>query len=124
MSDLSKKRIEKIFEIADDLKKNKFRDYPLKGITGASFFPDSSLRTRTTFESAFKQLGGYITAFLTDVLNTKESVFDIGNLQFGIFSVHSASLSQKSFLSGQFVILLQLPEKRNSTPNATSFEQY
>ncbi len=52
------KNIEKIFQLADSLEKNK--DLPLKGKIMASLFYEPSTRTRFSFESAMLRLGGNV----------------------------------------------------------------
>lgn len=49
LSDYSKEDIKEIFNIADQLKQGKYREF-LKGKTIVMFFPESSIRTRVTFE--------------------------------------------------------------------------
>lgn len=56
--DFDKKIIEKIFKLADGLKKNK--NYPLKSKIMATLFFEPSTRTRFSFESAMLRLGGSV----------------------------------------------------------------
>lgn len=76
LSDFNKNDILNIFEIADDLKKGKYKDF-LKGKTVVMFFPDSSIRTRVTFEKGIYLLGGQSILFSPETLDKKEEIKDI-----------------------------------------------
>ena len=52
LTDLSVDDIHKIFNIADNINDNKYSEI-LKGKTAVMFFPDSSIRTRVTFETGW-----------------------------------------------------------------------
>lgn len=60
--DYSEKEILTIFRIADELKEGRYRDF-LKNKTVIMFFPNSSIRTRVTFEKGVQQLGGNTSYF-------------------------------------------------------------
>ena len=68
--------IEKIFHIADEIPKGKY-DHFLKGKTVVMFFPNTSIRTRVTFEKGVHLLGGQIILFPTETLNKKEDLRDV-----------------------------------------------
>lgn len=57
LDDLKKNEIFKIFDLAEKLKKRPIRDY-FHGKVFCLFFEKPSLRTRISFESGIKQLGG------------------------------------------------------------------
>lgn len=76
LSDLSLHRIDEIFLIADELRNNKFRKV-LEGKTFILFFPETSVRTRVTFEKGIQQLGGNCILFPPDTLNKKEELEDV-----------------------------------------------
>ena len=50
--------ISEIFEIADEISEGKYKDF-LRGKTAVMFFPNTSIRTRVTFEK-----GIYLLKFL------------------------------------------------------------
>lgn len=70
LSDYSKEDIKEIFNIADQLKQGKYREF-LKGKTIVMFFPESSIRTRVTFEKGIYLLGGQSILFSPETLNKK-----------------------------------------------------
>lgn len=74
--DFTKEDISQIFEIADSLRKGKFTDY-LKGKTVVMFFPESSIRTRVTFEKGIHLLGGQTIMFPPETLDKKEDIRDV-----------------------------------------------
>lgn len=73
---LSEYQIERIFVLADKLI---IHDYvrALSGKTFLLFFPESSLRTRITFEKGIKQLGGDCIVFPPEALDKKENARDM-----------------------------------------------
>lgn len=76
ISDLSKKHIKSIFSMAEDIEEK--REFlPLKDKTFLLFFPESSIRTRITFEIAIKQLGGEHILFPPASLDKRESLKDV-----------------------------------------------
>lgn len=70
--------IEKIFKIADELQAsdNKYKNV-LEGKTIVMFFPESSIRTRITFEKGIHLLGGHSVLFPPETLNKKEELKDV-----------------------------------------------
>lgn len=68
--------IKEIFEIADEISKGKYDDL-LKGKTAVMFFPNSSIRTRVTFEKGIYLLGGQSILFPTEALDKKEDLQDV-----------------------------------------------
>lgn len=65
-----------IFKITNQLHKGKYQDI-LKGKTVVMFFPDSSIRTRVTFERGIHLLGGQTVIFSPATLDKKESLKDV-----------------------------------------------
>lgn len=76
LTDYTKNDICEIFAIADELKKGKYQDV-LKGKSVVLFFPNSSIRTRVTFEKGIYLLGGQPILFPTETLDKKESLKDV-----------------------------------------------
>lgn len=76
LSDYSKEEIFRIFKIADDLKKGKYKGF-LEGKTVVMFFPASSIRTRVTFEKGIYLLGGQTILFPPETLDKKEAITDV-----------------------------------------------
>lgn len=73
LSDFTKTEIMEIFSIAD---RNKTSNV-LKNKTAVMFFPDSSIRTRVTFEKAVYELGGHSILFPPEALDKKEDLRDL-----------------------------------------------
>lgn len=65
-----------IFHIADELTVGKYTDI-LKGKSVILFFPNSSIRTRVTFEKGIYLLGGQPILFPTETLDKKEDLRDV-----------------------------------------------
>lgn len=76
LTDYSKSDIYEVFEIADDLLKGKYKNF-LKGKTVVMFFPNTSIRTRVTFEKGVYLLGGQTVLFPTETLDKKEDLQDV-----------------------------------------------
>ncbi len=78
--DMTKEEILNTFEIARDMKANRAKYMEaMKGKALAMIFEKPSLRTRTTFDIGFQQLGGY-TIYLSPAeinLGKRESVYDV-----------------------------------------------
>lgn len=68
--------VQRIFHIADELQGGKYKDF-LKGKTIVMFFPDSSIRTRITFEKGIYLLGGQTILFPPSALDKKEKIEDV-----------------------------------------------
>lgn len=77
LSDFSKQEIIHIFELADKLKAGNGECDWLKGKTIVLFFPESSIRTRVSFEKGVKMLGGDTILFQPEALDKKEDVKDV-----------------------------------------------
>jgi len=65
-----------IFNIADEIKEEKYKDI-LKGKSVVLFFPNSSIRTRVTFEKGIYLLGGQPILFPAETLDKKEDLKDV-----------------------------------------------
>ncbi|WP_297426645.1 peptide transporter [Clostridium sp.] len=76
LSEYSKSDVENIFRIADELQRGKYKDF-LKGKTIVMFFPESSIRTRVTFEKGIYLLGGQTILFPPKTLDKKEKIEDV-----------------------------------------------
>ena len=72
----TKEDVLNIFEIADDLQKGRYNDF-LKGKTVVMFFPNSSIRTRVTFEKGIYLLGGQTILFPPETLDKREEICDV-----------------------------------------------
>lgn len=75
LKDLSIEDISSVFEIAESLEKG-FQE-ELKGKSFALFFPESSIRTRVSYEIAIHSMGGNIINFPENALDKKEDVKDV-----------------------------------------------
>jgi ornithine carbamoyltransferase len=78
ISDLSSQQISDIFQIADRLRLKNDRN-SLVGKTFVLFFPESSLRTRVSFEKGIKDLGGECILFPSETLDKREDLRDVIN---------------------------------------------
>ena len=58
VDDFSKEEIYEIFKLADEFADDVSQVKPLEGKTVVLFFPESSIRTRVTFEKGIQELGG------------------------------------------------------------------
>lgn len=76
LTDFTSDDIFGIFRIADDLNNGKYNDF-LKVKTIVMFFPDSSIRTRITFEKGVYLLGGQTIMFPPSTLDKKEDIRDV-----------------------------------------------
>ncbi|MBQ9886239.1 MAG: peptide transporter [Lachnospiraceae bacterium] len=76
LTDYTKEDVLNIFEIADDLQKGRYTDF-LKGKTVVMFFPNSSIRTRVTFEKGIYLLGGQTILFPPETLDKREEICDV-----------------------------------------------
>lgn len=76
LTEYSKSDIQIIFQIADELQQGKYADF-LKGKTVVMFFPESSIRTRVTFEKGIHLLGGQVILFPPAALDKKEEICDV-----------------------------------------------
>ncbi|GFZ33224.1 ornithine carbamoyltransferase [Clostridium zeae] len=76
LREYSRDDVQRIFHIADELQSGKYKDF-LKGKTIVMFFPDSSIRTRITFEKGIYLLGGQTILFPPSALDKKEKIEDV-----------------------------------------------
>lgn len=76
LTDLSKEEIYDIFSIADDLVNGKHCN-ALKGKSVVLFFPNTSIRTRVTFEKGIYLLGGQPILFPSETLDKNENLKDV-----------------------------------------------
>ena len=77
IDDFSKEEIYKIFKLADGLADEVGQAKSLEGKTVILFFPESSIRTRVTFEKGIQELGGKTILFPPEALDKKEKIQDV-----------------------------------------------
>jgi len=77
ISDLTMDEVVGIFNKASALEKDSNSEKLLKNKTFVLFFPDSSIRTRVTFEKGISSLGGQVILFPSETLNKKENIRDV-----------------------------------------------
>lgn len=75
IKDLTVDDIDEIFSLADQMKENK--EMLFKGKTFVLFFPESSIRTRLSFEKGIKSLGGHCVLFPPETLDKREDLMDV-----------------------------------------------
>lgn len=76
INDLSEFQISEIFDLTDKLKLHENTNI-LNGKTFILFFPESSIRTRITFEKGIKDLGGDCILFPPETLDKREQLRDV-----------------------------------------------
>lgn len=76
LTDYTANDVYEIFKIADELQQGNYHDI-LKGKCVVLFFPDTSIRTRVTFEKGIHLLGGQPVLFPTETLDKKENLKDV-----------------------------------------------
>lgn len=76
LTDYSIQDLNNVFMLADEIKEGKYND-DLAGKTIVLFFPNSSIRTRVTFEKGIFTLGGQPILFPSDSLDKKERIEDV-----------------------------------------------
>ncbi len=76
ISDLTQEDFKNIFSVADEMEDH---SKYLAGKTVALFFPDSSIRTRLSFEKGIRLLGGQPIILHSDALDTQEDMKDFMN---------------------------------------------
>ena len=74
IDDFSKEEIYEIFKLADKFSDDVSQVKPLEGKTVVLFFPESSIRTRVTFEKGIHELGGNTILFPPEALDKKEKI--------------------------------------------------
>jgi ornithine carbamoyltransferase len=77
IDDFSKEEIYEIFKLADKFADGVSQVKPLEGKTIVLFFPESSIRTRVTFEKGIWELGGKTLLFPPEALDKKEKLQDV-----------------------------------------------
>lgn len=76
LTDLKSNDIYEIFYIADEINTGKYHDF-LRGKSVVLFFPNTSIRTRVTFEKGIYFMGGQGILFPNETLNKKEDLRDV-----------------------------------------------
>lgn len=76
LTDYDKNDIYNIFQLTDEVRTGKYQDF-LRGKSVILFFPETSIRTRVTFEKGINLLGGQSILFPTDTLDKKEDIRDV-----------------------------------------------
>lgn len=76
LTDFTPQEVLGIFRLADELGKGRHRGQ-LEGKTVVLFFPDSSVRTRVTFEKGVRLLGGQPILFPPEALDKREDLRDV-----------------------------------------------
>ena len=76
LTDLTPQEIKEIFALADSLEAGGHKD-ALAGKTVVMFFPNSSIRTRVTFEKGIYLLGGQSILFPPETLDKREALEDV-----------------------------------------------
>ncbi|WP_099466879.1 ornithine carbamoyltransferase [Konateibacter massiliensis] len=76
LSDYTKNDVKEIFHIADEIQQGNYKDF-LRNKTIVMFFPESSIRTRVTFEKGIYLLGGQSVLFSPETLDKKEDIKDV-----------------------------------------------
>ena len=77
IDDFSKEEIYEIFKLADEFADDVSQVKPLEGKTVVLFFPESSIRTRVTFEKGIQGLGGKTILFPPEALDKREKIQDV-----------------------------------------------
>lgn len=76
LTDYTSDDIYEIFNIADEVQEGKYTDF-LQDKSVVLFFPNSSIRTRVTFEKGIHLLGGQPILFSSETLDKKEDHKDV-----------------------------------------------
>ena len=76
LTDYSVNDIYDIFALTDEVRKGKYQGI-LKGKSVILFFPNSSIRTRVSFEKGVYLLGGQSILFPMETLDKKEDIRDV-----------------------------------------------
>lgn len=76
LNDYTAEEIAKIYKLADEIEQGEYKNV-LQGKTVVLFFPNSSIRTRVTFEKGIHMLGGQSILFPTETLDKKEKIEDV-----------------------------------------------
>lgn len=75
-TDYTEQDVERLFRLADEIEAGGYQN-SLKGKSVILFFPNSSIRTRVTFEKGIALLGGQPVLFPSDALDKKEDLRDV-----------------------------------------------
>lgn len=75
INNLNGGNISEIFNLVDNLKN--YSGLPLHGKTFVLFFPESSIRTRLSFEKGIQDLGGKCVLFPPSTLDKREELVDV-----------------------------------------------
>jgi ornithine carbamoyltransferase len=75
ITDFTVEQIDELFQLADRLQEE--HSYSLAGKTFILFFPESSIRTRMTFEKGIMDLGGKCLLFPPETLDKREKLKDV-----------------------------------------------
>ena len=76
LTDYKPEDIYELFTVADEISEGKYADF-LKEKSVVLFFPNSSIRTRVTFEKGIYLLGGQPSLVSSDTLDKKEDHKDV-----------------------------------------------
>ncbi|MCM1415226.1 MAG: peptide transporter [bacterium] len=76
LSSLEKEDVFEIFRTADELQEGRFQNF-FQGKSIVLFFPNTSIRTRVTFERGIYLLGGQPILFPLETLDKKEKLEDV-----------------------------------------------
>ena len=76
LTDYTKADIYEIFHITDEILEGHYQNL-LQGKSVVLFFPESSIRTRVTFEKGIALLGGQPILFPSSALDKKEDLQDV-----------------------------------------------
>ena len=76
LTDYAQSDIYHLFSLTDKVKRGAYQNLH-KGKTVILFFPNSSIRTRITFEKGIYLLGGHPILFPSETLNKKEDLTDV-----------------------------------------------
>lgn len=76
LTDYKASDIFEIFSIVEEMKKGEYSEV-LKGKTVIMFFPESSIRTRVSFEKGIHLLGGQVILFSPETLDKREELQDV-----------------------------------------------
>lgn len=76
LTDMDASGIQEIFKIADEINGGKYAGF-LQGKSIVLFFPNTSIRTRVTFEKGIYLLGGQPILFPNETLDKKEDLRDV-----------------------------------------------
>lgn len=76
LTDMTKEEFYEVFRLADEIAAGGFGGI-MKGKTAVMFFPESSIRTRVSFEKGIYLLGGQTILFPPETLDKREDIRDV-----------------------------------------------